>query len=39
MHKIKFDREQIAGKEYDITLEACIFLEQEINKAILDNKN
>lgn len=34
----QMDREQIAGTEYDITLEACIFLEQEINNAKRENK-
>ncbi|MBX7491210.1 hypothetical protein [Helicobacter turcicus] len=29
----KQDRQNIAGSEYDITLEACIYLEQEINGA------
>ncbi|WP_270975455.1 hypothetical protein [Campylobacter helveticus] len=34
----KLDREKIAGTKYDITLEACIFLEQEINNAKLENR-
>ena len=39
----KLDRKNVAGSKYDITLEACIFLEQEINngkaeaKKIMDN--
>ncbi|EAI0017044.1 hypothetical protein E0F87_06530 [Campylobacter upsaliensis] len=31
LEQTKLDRKKIAGTKYDITLEACIFLEQEIN--------
>ena len=33
LEQSRLDRQQIAGTKYDITLEACIFLEQQINGA------
>ncbi|EPV1984670.1 hypothetical protein ACV20C_001473 [Campylobacter upsaliensis] len=38
LEQAKLDRNKVAGTKYDITLEACIFLEQEINNAKFQNK-
>ena len=37
MEQSKLDRNKVAGSKYDISLDACIFLEQEINNAKIES--